>query len=116
MGNRSVIQISSASLPYPISIYGHWSGEDNLIAVKNVLTRTDRIGDANYLSAQLFYEFAVVLGGYDGNLGFGLDTDAYDEAWLDNPIVYVDADNGHYTYKGTTYNHNHLRIEQSENA
>jgi hypothetical protein len=116
MGNRSVIQINSTTLPYPISLYGHWAGEDNIIAVKNVITRTDRIGDANYLSAQLFYEFAVTLGGYDSNLGFGLHTGVYDEAWLDNPIVYVDADTGNYTYKGITYNQDHLRIEETTNA
>ncbi len=115
MGDRSVIQVNSATLPHPISLYGHWAGEDNLIAVKNVISSA-RLNDPAYLAAQLWCEFAVKLGNYDGKSGFGIDTSVYDEAWLDNPIVYVDADNGTYTYKGITYNHKHLRIEETTNA
>lgn len=107
MGNRSVIQINSDSLPYPISLYGHWSGEDNLLAVKSLLSAPQaRIGDASYLSAQMFYAFAVQFGGYQGDLGFGIDTGNFEEDWLDQPIVYVDADNGDYTYQGITYDRN----------
>lgn len=107
MGNRSVIEISTGTNPYPISLYGHWSGEDNLLAVKTLLSAPHaRIGDPTYLTAQLFYEFAVKLGGYDGNLGYGIDTGTYDGGWLDNPTVYVDADTGDYTYQGITYDRN----------
>lgn len=107
MGNRSVIQINSDSLPYSISLYGHWSGDDNLRAVELALSAPNaRIGDASYLSAQLFYQFAITLGGYQGDLGFGIDTGNFEEDWLDQPIVYVDADNGDYTYQGITYNRN----------
>lgn len=112
MGNRSVIQVNSDSLPYPISFYGHWSGDDNLKAVKTALSSTHaRIGDANYLAAQIFYHFAMELGGYDGNLGFGIDTDPYEPEWLDNPIVYVDADTGNYTYENATYDRKGNPIE-----
>lgn len=113
MGNRSVIQINSDSLPYPISFYGHWSGEDNLKAVKNLLdVHYPRVGDATYFAAQLFYKFAIELGGYDGDLSFGIDTQPYDEEWLDNPIVYVDADNGEYTYQGVTYDREHNPVKR----
>ena len=104
MGDRSLIQIESKSFKTPIVLYGHWSGGDNLVAVRNVLTRTDRIGDANYLAAQLFYEFAVNLGGYTGGLSFGIDT--YDsnevDVWIDNDTVFVNADTGEYNYQGET--------------
>ena len=104
MGNRSVITIKSDSLPYPIHFYGHWSGTDNLAAVQAVLSSGNaRIGDASYLAAQIFSSFALEFGGYDGNLGFGIDTGEFDEEWLDNPTVYVDADNGDYTYQDITY-------------
>lgn len=111
MGNRSVIQIDSESLPYPISFYGHWSGEDNLKAVKELLDANyARIGDVSYFAAQLFYKFAVQLGGYDGDLSFGIDSQPYDEQWLDNPIVYVNADTGEYTYNGQTFDREHNPI------
>jgi hypothetical protein len=51
MGDRSYIQIDSKNLEAPIILYGHWSGDDNIRAVKNVLANTDRIGDAGYLTA-----------------------------------------------------------------
>lgn len=106
MGNRSVITIKSDSLPYPIHFYGHWSGTDNLTAIKGLLSKermNARIGDASYLAAQIFYQFAIVFGDYEGNLGFGIDTGEFDEEWLDNPTVVVDADTGDYTYQGITY-------------
>jgi hypothetical protein len=66
------------------------------------LARTDRIGDPNYLAAQLFYEFAIALGNYDGNLSFGIDaTGAPAESY--NKTVYVDLDNGTYTYDDVVY-------------
>ena len=104
MGDRSLIQIESARFKTPITLYGHWSGEDNLLAVRNVLTRTDRIGDANYLTAQLFYEFAVALGGYTGELSFGIDAwgASENDVWVDNDTVVVNADTGEYTYRGET--------------
>ena len=103
MGDRSFIQISSRDFQTPITIYGHWSGTDNLNAVRSVLARSGRIGDPSYLSAQIFYEFAN-LGKYDGELSFGIDTFGTNpESVADNPTVYVDADTGEYTYRGTRH-------------
>lgn len=100
MGDRSFIQVSSKDFLTPITFYGHWSGEQNLEAVRNVLERTGRIGDVSYLTAQIFYEFAQ-LGGYDGELSFGIDAFGGDSSiFADNPTVYVDADTGEYTYQG----------------
>lgn len=101
MGNRSLIIIRSSDFgTNEIRLYGHWSGEDNINAVRNVLAQTDRVGDPSYLIAQLFHEFAVVLGGYGGGLGFGISLASSwdDEGWIDNETVIVDADTGNYTY------------------
>ena len=84
-------------------LYSHWGGDDNLTAVKNVLAKTDRVGDSAYLSAQIFYEFTN-LGAYDGGLGYGLwvgGLESIDET--DNPAVIVDADTGLVTYQGATH-------------
>lgn len=97
MGNRSYIQVDSKQFELPIVLYGHWSGEDNVVAVQNVLARTGRIGDPSYLTAQLFYEFAR-LGDYDGELSFGIDMGEVGGAWLDAPTVYVNADTGEAKY------------------
>lgn len=106
MGDRSIIQISSKEFQTPISLYGHWSGTDNIEAVKNVLARTGRIGDPSYLTAQIFYEFAK-LGEYDGEYSFGIDAFGGEPAKPDfmsfannNPTVFVNADTGEYTYQG----------------
>jgi hypothetical protein len=105
MGNRAVITVKSTE--GEISLYGHWSGDDNLRAVENVLKRTDRIGDPSYLTAQLFYEYAVNLGGYDGQLSFGIFSGVVDSYWMDAPTVIVNADTGEYCIEGeetiTTY-------------
>jgi hypothetical protein len=106
MGNRSniIIRETATQTDNMVILYSHWGGEDNLSAVKNVLRRTDRIGDSAYLSAQIFYEFTQ-LGAYDGGLGYGLwvgNLDSIDET--DNPAVIVDADTGLMTYQGETYN------------
>jgi hypothetical protein len=74
MGNRAFIQIESKYLETPIILYGHWSGDDNITAVRNVLERTNRVGNPSYLAAQIFYEFAITLGSYTGELGFGIDS------------------------------------------
>lgn len=103
MGDRAYIEITSKFSESSLVIYGHWSGESNLEAVKNVLERTDRIGDASYLSAQIFYEFAIKLGSYDGDLGYGISAITPDDGyydWADNPVVYVNADNGNYSVGG----------------
>jgi hypothetical protein len=101
MGNRAYIQVESKSLETPVIFYGHWSGEDNLTAVRDVLARTTRIGDASYLTAQIFYEFAVVLGGYTGDLGFGIETgNLSGSEWTNVPSVIVNADTGEYTIDG----------------
>ena len=98
MGNRSSIIITSEQFPAPIYLYGHWSGDDNVRAVRNVLERTTRVGDPNYLTAQLFYEFAINLGKYDGNLSFGIGTYPTDTTdWDDNPPVTINADTGEVT-------------------
>ena len=107
MGNRSLIIIRSTSFDNnnEIRIYGHWSGTDNVQAVRNVLARTNRVGDSSYLTAQFFHEFSVNLGAYDGELSFGIYTaeTGSDEGWIDSPTVYINADNGNYEYDGTTY-------------
>lgn len=103
MGARSYIQVSAKEFATPITFYGHWSGEENLEAVRNVLSRSGRIGDVSYLTAQIFYEFAK-LGNYDGELSFGIDAfGSSPEALADYPTVYVNADTGEYTYKGVDY-------------
>jgi hypothetical protein len=97
MGNRAYIQVESKSLETPVIFYGHWSGEENLTAVQNVLARTTRIGDASYLTAQIFYEFAIVLGAYNGELSFGIETGHLSgNEWNDVPNVIVNADTGEY--------------------
>ena len=103
MGDRSLIVIESESLTEPVWLYGHYAGEDNLVAVKSVLARTDRLGDPSYLTAQLFYEFAVTLGGYDGNLGFGIGTGSVSLYEGDNPTVYLNADTGVYSHSYEDY-------------
>lgn len=98
MGNRSYIVINNPDEPEAtISLYGHHSAEDNLTAVRNVLGRTDRIGDHAYLTAQLFYEFASI-GWYDGEIGFGIMAgDVSDDT--DNPTVFVNSKTGGYVYQ-----------------
>jgi hypothetical protein len=103
MGDRSSIYITSEGLPKPIQLYGHWTGSDNLVAVANVLNRTDRIGDPSYLTAQLFYEFAVIQGGYTGSLGFGINSVDVVDYTDDNPPIVVNADTGEVKYEDTHY-------------
>ena len=102
MGDRSAIVIHSEQYKTPITFYGHWSGEQNIEAVKNVLARTGRVGDPSYLTAQIFYEFAIVLGRYDGSLSFGIDTFGSVEdldGSMDNDTIYVNADTGEFTVR-----------------
>jgi hypothetical protein len=107
MGNRSLIIIRSAEYPAgtELRLYGHWAGEDNFHAVQNVMSRTDRIGDPSYLTAQLFHEFAVAFGAYDGGIGYGISLAQIgsDEGWIDSPSVIVNADFGYYDYEGETH-------------
>lgn len=98
MGDRAVITIVSKQAT--ISLYGHHAGTTNLEAVRNVLGRTDRIGDPVMLTGQLFHEFAVVLGNYDGTMGYGIGEGSWEDEWLDNPTVIVNADNGEYCIEG----------------
>lgn len=90
MGDRSWIVISDDV--QSVSLYGHWSGTDNVTAARNVLERTDRIGDFGYLVAQMFHEFTS-LGGYSGNTGFGIYPSEF-KSWEENPTVYVNANTG----------------------
>ena len=101
MGNRSniVIRETETQTDNFLILYSHWGGDDNLIAVENVLKRTDRIGDSAYLSAQIFYEFTK-LGNYDGGLGYGMWVGGWESVdETDNPAVIVDADTGQITHK-----------------
>ncbi len=104
MGNRAYIQVDSHRFHTPIIFYGHWSGEDNLTAVKNVLEKTARIGDPSYLTAQIFYEFSR-LGSYDGSLGFGIESGHLtgEDWWSDVPSVLVNADTGEYAIDGQVF-------------
>jgi hypothetical protein len=104
MGNRAYIQVDSQRFQTPIIFYGHWSGEDNLTAVQNVLARTARIGDASYLTAELFYGFAIELGSYDGSLSFGIESGYLTGSeWGDVPSVLVNADTGEYAIDGQVF-------------
>jgi len=103
MGDRSSIYITSEDLINPTHLYGHLTGEDNVKAVANVLRRTDRVGHPEYLIAQLFYEFAISLADYDGDLGFGISAVNHFENFDDNYSVIVNADNGEVDYKDTHY-------------
>jgi hypothetical protein len=60
------------------------------------------VGDIAYLTAELFYEFAVVEGSYKG-VGFGsygMWAGDDDGAWADNPSVYVNTIDGTFEYEG----------------
>jgi hypothetical protein len=102
MGDRSIITITTgASNLDTVSLYGHYAGSTNLEAVKAVLARPDaRIGDIAYLTAQLFHQFATVMGNYDGGLGYGIFAGYEADEWLDNPTVIVNADTGEYCLEG----------------
>jgi hypothetical protein len=119
MGNRSLIIIRSESMPTntEIRLYGHWAGDDNFHAVKNVVDRSDRIGDPDYLTAQLFHEFAVAFGAYGGDLGYGISVAEIgsNEGWIDSPTVYLNADYGYYEYEGETYKPEPKTAEPSVN-
>lgn len=97
MGDRSAIVITGYD-DEAITIYGHWSGETNIEAVKDVMKVTDRVGDFSYLVAQIFYKFAVTYGMYDGDSGFGIFAGEID-ADIDSPTVYVDATTGSIFYR-----------------
>jgi hypothetical protein len=98
MGDRASIYITSEQFEKPIHLYGHWSGEDNIKAVEEVLTHTDRVGDPSYLTAQIFHKFAE-LGNYTGNLGFGISVATDIDYADDNPPVIVNADTGAIEYE-----------------
>jgi hypothetical protein len=98
MGDRASIYITSEQFEKPIHLYGHWSGEDNIRAVEEVLTHTDRVGDPSYLTAQIFHKFAE-LGNYTGNLGFGISVASDIDYSDDNPPVIVNADTGRIEYE-----------------
>lgn len=104
MGDRSAIVIHSERYKTPITFYGHWSGEQNIEAVQNVLARTGRVGDPSYLTAQIFWEFAK-LGNYDGEYSFGIDTFGVDgvDSLMDNPTIYVNADTGKVSTTGLEF-------------
>jgi hypothetical protein len=95
MGDRAWVQIQSEQFATPIALYSHWSGTDNLTAVRSVLAKTQRIGDAGYLTAQIFWKLAN-LAHYDGKLSLGIHPDTIPLDYEENPTVYVNADTGDY--------------------
>ena len=104
MGDRSSIYITSKSTTGYLHLYGHWSGEDNARAVATVLRDTDRVGDPYYLTAQVFYEFSVIEGGYTGSLGFGIGSvNVITDNTDDNDLILLNADTGEVEYRGERY-------------
>ena len=107
MGDRASIYVISESLPtnVMVELYGHWAGTTNARAVASVLEKTDRLGDVSYLTAQVFYEFAIIKGDYTGYLGYGINVvpTLAGSSWNDNPDIILNADNGSVIYDGTTY-------------
>lgn len=103
MGDRSSIYITSKGFPKPIQIYGHWGSDDNARATAIVLDKTTRLGDAWYLTAQLFYQFAIVQGGYVGEDKFGIGSVDTLSNSDENPPIYLNADNGEVEYGGMDY-------------
>lgn len=102
MGDRSHIVIRGDDPKQTITLYGHWAGTTNIDAVRSVMSRTKRVGDIAYLTAELFYEFAVVEGKYTG-VGFGsYGMWAGDDTgvWADNPSVYVNSVDNTFEYEG----------------
>lgn len=113
MGDRSVIVITTrADHGDTVSLYGHWAGDTNLSAVQHVLGRAGaRVGDISYLTAQVFHEFAVELGGYTGDTGFGIWAgDCSTAGDSNNPTVWLDADTGDYTYDEKLFNRDNEEI------
>lgn len=102
MGNRSHIVIRTSNPADTITLYGHWAGTTNIDAVRSVMSRTTRASDISYLTAELFYEFAVVEGRYTGvgYGGYGMWAGDDTGAWADNPSVYVNAEDGTFEYEG----------------
>jgi hypothetical protein len=104
MGDRSHIVIRGDDPKQTITLYGHWAGTTNIDAVRSVMSRTKRTNDIAYLTAELFYEFAVVEGKYTG-VGFGsygMWAGDDDGAWADNPSVYVNSVDNTFEYEGET--------------
>ena len=106
MGDRSSIYIISEDLASPIQLYGHYSGDDNAVAVATVLKNTSRLGNADYFTAELFYQFAVIQGGYTGSSGFGIGSANVVNPTDDNEPIVVNADTGEVKYEDTQYTRN----------
>jgi hypothetical protein len=105
MGDRSYIVIESKDFDSDIVIYSHWGGNNNVTVAVNVLTFTQRIGDADYLAAEII-RMAFEENNYDGSLGMGVSTLAkgtFTENWADNPTVYINADTGRWRVGDTEY-------------
>ena len=105
MGNRShiIIRETKTQKDTFLILYSHWGGEDNWTAVKNVLAKTDRIGDGPYLAAQIFNEF-LKLGDYNGDTGYGIwvgGLESLDES--DNFAVVIDTDTGQVSNTGDMF-------------
>jgi hypothetical protein len=114
MGDRATIIVTTGS-PYntPVTLYGQYAGTTNLEAVRNVLARPEaRIGDFAFLTAQLFHEFAVKLGNYDGGTGYGISAGVDEVIWVDNPVVTVNSDNGEYCLEGEESQTEFIRQEK----
>jgi hypothetical protein len=119
MGDRSLIVMRDNSSDLEIVMYGHWSGDDNLTAVRNILSKTSRVGDC-YLVAEVFHEFSVVLGGYSGldfgSFGIFAAQKGFDEGWIDAPTIYVNVDTGEYEYEGEITTLEALKAEIDPNS
>lgn len=119
MGDRSLIVMRDNSSDLEIVMYGHWSGTENLTAVRNILSKTGRIGDC-YLVAEIFHEFSVVLAGYTGldfgSFGIYAAQKGFDEGWTDAPTIYVNVDTGEYEYEGEITTLEALKAEIGSNS
>ena len=83
MGDRSNIAVQDIT-GNRVYLYAHWTGEDILTIVKDVLERRERWTDESYL-ARMFFS-AMTRGDEDSSTGFGISTCLPD---YDYPIIVV---------------------------
>jgi len=98
MRDRSYIVIESDKFVSDIAIYSHWGGTSNVTIATEILSSTQRIGDPEYLTAEIIHA-SFIENSYDGKLGMGvqpLTKGSFPEHWGDNPTVYINADTGRW--------------------
>ena len=83
MGDRSNIAIQDTN-GNRVYLYAHWTGEDILTVVKDVLERRERWNDEPYLARMMFN--AMTRGDEDASTGFGITTYLSD---YDYPVIVV---------------------------